>query len=392
MMIDIFKDYALQREELLARIAQELQLDKTRLEKMETAYNAVSETLKQDDDFFNNLEIEVYAQGSKRIGTTVKPINDEDFDLDTVLHIYDLYYNHSPEQVYNALVKALEKDSYYKTIMEKKKRCVRLNYKSDFHMDILPACMPNSYDKENIRIPEKALKNWSSGNPKGYGNWFLDIANSAKQPMLRHYSQILLEAKVEAEPLHEELYFKTPLQRAVQLFKRYRDIYFENKENEVSSIVITTLVASLYQQESSIFETIDNVARRIKENYLESVNKGVKFKVLNPVNSSEDFTDSWTNAHYQSFYNFIADFYEKWQNLKNSFETSKEDYIKLFGEGVYKKSLNEQFKTFSKSSSDIFAKSSGLIVGGNAYTNSQGNININQGVKNEPHHNFGGKY
>ena len=63
-MIDIFKDYVLQREELLARIAQELQLDKTRLEKMETAYNAVAEVLKKDDDFFNDLEIEVYAQGS----------------------------------------------------------------------------------------------------------------------------------------------------------------------------------------------------------------------------------------------------------------------------------------------------------------------------------------
>ena len=102
-MIDIFKDYVLQREELLARIAQELQLDKTRLERMETAYNAVADVLKKDNDFFNDLEIEVYAQGSKRIGTTVKPINDEDFDLDTVLHIYDLYCNHSPEQVYNAL-------------------------------------------------------------------------------------------------------------------------------------------------------------------------------------------------------------------------------------------------------------------------------------------------
>ena len=66
-MIDIFKDYVLQREELLARIAQELQLDKTRLERMETAYNAVAEVLKKDDDFFNDLEIEVYAQGSKRI-------------------------------------------------------------------------------------------------------------------------------------------------------------------------------------------------------------------------------------------------------------------------------------------------------------------------------------
>lgn len=32
-MIDIFDNYILQREELLARIAQELQLDKTRLER-----------------------------------------------------------------------------------------------------------------------------------------------------------------------------------------------------------------------------------------------------------------------------------------------------------------------------------------------------------------------
>lgn len=391
-MIDIFDNYTLQREELLARIAQELQLDKTRLERMETAYNAVAEVLKKDDDFFNDLEIEVYAQGSKRIGTTVKPINDQDFDLDTVLHIYDAYYRHSPEKVYNALVKALEKDSYYKTIMEKKNRCVRLNYKSDFHMDILPACMPNSYDKKNIHIPEKALKNWSSGNPKGFGDWFLNIANSVKQPILRQYSQLLLEAKVETEPLPEELYFKTPLQRAVQLIKRYRDVYFQNRDYPVSSIVITTLVASLYQSENSIFDTIDNVTRRIKENYLKAINNGYKFKVLNPMNSAEDFTDSWTDENYRRFYGFITDFYTKWQNLRTSFETGKEDYITLFWEGIYKKSLNEQFKTFSKSSSDIFAKSSGLIVTGNAFTNSKGSINTNNGIKNGDHHNFGGKY
>ena len=54
-MIDIFKDYVLQREELLARIAQELQLDKTRLERMETAYSTVAELLKKDNDFFDDL-------------------------------------------------------------------------------------------------------------------------------------------------------------------------------------------------------------------------------------------------------------------------------------------------------------------------------------------------
>ena len=352
----------------------------------------MSDLLKKDSDFFTNLDIEVYAQGSKRIGTTVKPINEEDFDLDTVLHIYDSYNNHSPENIYKALVKALEKDRYYKSIMEKKARCVRLNYKSDFHIDILPACMPNQYDKKNICIPEKALMNWSAGNPKGFAEWFLNVANSVEMSVLRNFSQVLLEAKVEAEPLPDELYFKTPLQRSVQLLKRYRDIYFQNKDYAVSSIVITTLAAQFYQRESSIFETIDNISRKINENYLQAIKAGHRFKVLNPINNDEDFTDSWTNQHYNSFYNFINSFYLKWQNLKTSFETGNEDYILLFGEGVYKKSLNEQLIAFSKNTSDTLSKSSAFIISGNAFTDSKGIINSNQGIKNELHHNFGGRY
>jgi hypothetical protein len=390
-MLDIFNDYVLQREELLARIAQELQLNRTRIEKMESAYNAVSEVLKKDEDFFDGLVIEIYAQGSKRIETTVKPINEEDFDLDTVLHIYDPYYNHSPEQIYTALVKALEKGGY-RDIMERKTRCVRLNYKGDFHMDILPACMPDALEKEMIKIPEKALKDWSSGNPKGFAKWFLDIANSVQESLLKKYSEILLEAQIETEPLPAEVYEKTPLQRAVQLMKRYRDIYFKSRDYRVSSIVITTLAAQFYQGENSIFESIDQMVARIRNGYDDSINSGYKFKVLNPVNRDEDFTDSWTDNHYQSFYNFISDFYKKWQSLKRSFEFSKNDYIELFGEGIYKKSLNEQILCFSQSTNNTLAKSSSLITGGTAYTNSKGQINKSEGSKNEPHHSYGGRY
>ncbi|MCO5286979.1 MAG: nucleotidyltransferase [Chitinophagaceae bacterium] len=391
-MIDIFENYVLQREELLARIAQELQLDKTRQERMESAYNSVAELLKKDEDFFDGLNIEVYAQGSKRIGTTVRPINDEDFDLDVVLHIYDLYYNYTPEQIYNALVRALEKNGYYKSIMEKKRRCVRLNYKGDFHMDILPGCMPNHFEKEMIKIPEKGTGNWSSGNPKGFSGWFLNVASKVGEPMLKKYERYLLKSQIETEELPKELYLKTPLQRAVQLIKRYRDIYFQNRDFRVSSIVLTTLSAKFYQEENSIFETIENIISRIGSNYIEAVNKGYRFKVLNPINSEEDFTDSWTYKNYESFYYFISDFYKKWQNLKDSFETGKQDYIELFGEGIYKKSLNEQFKMYSKSTLNPIAKSSGLIIGGNAYTNSKGDINLSTGIKNENHHNFGEKY
>ena len=45
---------------------------------------------------------------------------------------------------------------------------------------------------------------------------------------------------------------------------------------------------------------------------------------------------------------------------------------------------------FSKSSNDIFAKASSLITTGTAFTNVQGSINSNEGIKNGSHHNFGG--
>lgn len=390
-MIDIFSNYRLQREELLARIAQEIQLDKTRFERMETAYKAVYDLLKKDETFFKDLEIELYSHGSTRIGTPIKPINEDDFDLDMVLHIYDLHSNHKPADIYNALVRVIESDAYYKSICEKKNRCVRLNYKSDFHIDILPGCMISIYDKERLAIPERHLQQWSSSNPKGFGGWFLNIANSVQNSMLKVYSKMLIEAKIESEPLPENLYDKTPLQSAVQLIKRYRDLYFQNKNYPVSSIVLTTLMAKYYNGEDSIYDTIDKITLKIKTDYANAVKSNIRFKVLNPVNSDEDFTDSWTNNEYTTFNNFVTDFYNKWQKLKSSFEVGGKEFVELFGEGIYKKSLSEQIKTFSRSSKNEIIKANGLILGNSAFTNSKGQVNENQGIKNEQHHNFGEK-
>lgn len=390
MNIDLFKNYDLQREELLTRIAFELELDKTRREKMETAYNAISELLKNDDEFFKELEIVIYPQGSVMIGTTVKPINRDDFDLDTVLHIYDPHGNHTPEEIYNALVAALERSEVYESKMKKKNRCVRIDYKDDFHIDILPGCMVYIHDREKIAIPEKGLIRWTFSNPKGYGNWFLNIASMVKESMLSNFRTAMIEAKVETEPLPDDFYNKSPLQRAVQLVKRYRDIFFENKDYAVSSIVISTLLARMYEGEGSTFETIDNAIGRIISDYDLAVRSGKKFKIFNPVDTDEEFTDSWIDKHYESFYAFVTDFSQKWSNLKNSFETSKEDYIKLFGEGVYKQCLIGQEKCYAGLTEDKLSKASGLILGGKAHTDKHGQINSENGVKNQKHHNYGG--
>ena len=249
--------------------------------------------------------------------------------------------------------------------------------------------MPNTFDKENIKIPEKKLHGWSDGNPKGFANWFINVGNSQPEHLLKSYSETFLKANVDNEPLPNDTYLKTPLQRAVQLIKRYRDIYFQNKDNKVSSIVISTLTVQHYRQEVSIYETVDNVLFRIKSSYQDSLRYGDRFKVLNPVNSDEDFTDFWTSEHYSNFYEFIDSLYKNWQKIKESFEHGKNEYKVLFGENIYKDSLQAQLKAHSSTSKSNLIKSTGILLAGSAHTDVKGNITIGEGIKNRPHRNYG---
>ena len=394
-MEDIFKHYELQREELLARIAQHLQLDETRKGRMESAYRAISELLDQDQGFFKDLDIDVYPQGSVLTGTTVRPYKGCEFDLDIVVQINALYSHFTPAEIYNALLKKLEGDDRYSDKLEKKNRCVRINYANDFHMDILPGCIVFYQDKNVIRIPDRLLRDWAISNPKGFGEWFLARAAAIRRESVLqgYYNRMKVELRAQIEELpRDDFYSKSPLQRAVQLVKRYRDIYFsgDNADYATSSIVLTTLMGLNYQGEPSIYETIDNALNRIKLAYNLAQQNRIRFTITNPVNEQEHFTDSWTAAHYDHFYRFVEKFHREWNALKEGFDKSGQHYIELFDEGVYKESLQEQIKVLSKFSQSPVTRANGLIIGGKAFTDEVGQIRQDQGYKNTAHHNYGG--
>lgn len=392
MDFDLFKNYFLQREELLARIAQSLQLDESRKERMESAYRSVSATLNNDKGFFENTDVDVYPQGSVASGTTTRPLTGSEFDLDIVVHIKSIYSNYLPNQIYTELLKVLESDERYKDKIIKKRRCVRLKYANDFHMDIMPGCIRFVAGDNNIKVPDRELKNWVDSNPKGFVEWFLNRAKTLNKPsLLEEYRNLLINLKAKIQDLpNDNFYTKMPLQRAVQLIKRYRDIFFEKDDTySTTSIVLTTLMGQFYASENTIYETLENIAEKIVSGYQNALKSGERFKVYNPTNPDDEFTDKWTNKHYENFYAFIRDFYQRWSSMKNSFDSASNDYIRLFGEGIYKKSLQEQVVKMSKYSSDAMTKTNSLIIAGKAYTDTKGNINPNKGYKNDLHRNFG---
>ena len=337
-----FKNKNTQLDDLLARIAEEIQLDDTRKERMESAYRAIESLLNEDEGFFKNAIFEIYPQGSVRIGTTVKPTGKNEFDLDIVIHIIMNWEDYSPQFIYNELKRVLQNSDRYKDKVQLKNRCITLNYSGDFHMDILPGCQETNVDNDKLVVPDRELGDWTFSNPRGYGKWFIDKSNILKVSLLeKAYAMENLPA--------DEFSKKKPLQRAVQLIKMYRDEYFKsNPKMATSSIILTTIAGEFYDGEESIFDTIENIIYKIKQNFNILGLVGNRLKILNPVNSQEDFSDKWDDDKepelYEHFKKFIIHLDKQWQILKEENGVIEEaNTIKgLFGEKAFLRAQESQ--------------------------------------------------
>ena len=377
-----FKDPTTQLDDLLDKIAEGIQLDPTRKQRMESAYNAVNDWLNSDEGFFKKHPFEVYPQGSVRIGTTIKPLDRDEFDLDTVVHISGDWRKFTPQEIYSQLKRRIFEHTKYKEMAELKNRCLRLNYSSDFHMDVLPGIQQHIYDAQKLLIPDRILGAFTTTNPKGYGDWFLDKANSVKQS--------LLEKAYALEDLpDDDFQSKKPLQRGVQLIKRYRDEFFKvNDEYATSSIVLTTIAGHFYNSEDSIFYTIDNIINRI---LLESRKTNHRIKVVNPVNLEEDFTDKWDNdpMYYQEFIRFVKHLHQSWEELKTGGKgrVYEDRIIKgLFGDDAYGKGVriqNEKVERLRSKSKLQVDRKSGILTSGLVLGASTVKVNTFYGSKNK---------
>lgn len=329
-MRELFQNKNVQLDDLLDRMAEALQLDKTRYELMIQHYEAIKKWIETDEAFFKPFKYELYPHGSVRTRTTVKPIGKDEFDLDIALHLKTNYNTHTPEKIYNELKRRLKEHALYNEKIELKNRCIRLNYAGDFHIDILPGIQENEWDENKLRVPDRILKTWVSSNPRGYAKWFLQKTN------IIQFS--LLAKAMGTENLPSNDYEnKKPLQRGVQLIKRYRDIYFQKDDTfKTSSIVLTTIAGQFYNGEESIYLTVENIVNRI---LLHTRNMSGRIKVVNPVNSEEDFTDKWENepGYYRAFKAFSEHLYKEWQELKKENGVIPEGKILkgLFGDELY---------------------------------------------------------
>lgn len=339
------QDHDKQLDILLDAVCEKMHLPKTLREKVEKAYETIVNLIEEDEEFFKDLEPHMFPYGSYAIETTNKPWKKDEFDLDfAVFVIYDKT-KITRKDFLEKLFNLLDKHGTYQGKIELLRFCVRIQY-NGFHLDVMPGCYPfnSNYIME---VPDMKKMKWAYRNLKGYSDWFKNkyIKDEKEIRLFRHYEQLGYHTlRASSEPLPQAVPYITvqPIQKAVQLIKRARDIYFDLnnlQDYKTQSIILTTLVGQFYNNENNIYDTLNNVIQKVYE-LSEQFTSHTPIDIYNPVDIQENFSDKWKEPGkerlYTEFLKFAAYLKEKWEELKRQ-ETKKGrfDLMKdLFGSGV----------------------------------------------------------
>jgi len=311
---------------VLELMIEELDIPDSAYDKAVKRYEDIGVWFSREESSLVLNDPHVFSQGSFRLGTVIRPLNNEDdYDLDLACKLNNgiTKSTHTQKELKEIIGNELENYRIARQIKEKlkpKHRCWRLEYQDslNFHEDIVP-CIP-AIEKNKTYLFERMIKagvlrndaelisntavsitddrsefynavtpDWELSNPEGYAVWFDNRLKSFKTDVLME------KAKVDEIPLYKK---KTPLQSVIQLLKRHRDVMFvNNQDSKPISIIITTLAARAYKGENDVKTALENIIKKMGSYVHSSIPR-----VPNPVNPEEDFADRWSMVKYQHLF------------------------------------------------------------------------------------------
>lgn len=290
---------------LLDRIADELNITPTMMEKAIQSYQAVGEWIGDGLDY----EVVIKPQGSMNLGTVIRPIDDsDDYDMDLVCLLKDGYKLPS-EQLKKKVGDRLKENRTYQKMLEKEgKRCWTMQY-DEFHMDILPCSSKDKVYLPDVSTAIRLTHKLDNGlyidkysDPEAYHDWFVNRM-TGRNLVDKSFVYAERDTEIDKVPTYKR---RTTLQKAIQLLKRHRDIMFAGcGDNAPISIIITTLAAWAYNGESNVFDVLRNILSKMPEHIKQ---QDGMYYILNPVMEEENFADKWNENRKKAdaFFSWLA--------------------------------------------------------------------------------------
>lgn len=252
--------------EFEAFLKDEVNLNQSRIDRLNGHVKAVSEFLAQNLDSY----IKVERQGSYALRTMIKPVREhQEYDADILLFM-EHQQGWQARDYINALSNCLGKSGVYADKARRKTRCVMIDYAGDFHLDVVPCLAGND---GNLYICNHKTNQFEPTDGTGYREWFNEC-NS-----LTHGN----------------------LKRVTRLLKYLRD----HKGNYTApSVLLTTLVGNTVQSsyDSETFKSLPDALKTVSNHINDFLQANPWMpQIANPALPSEDFTRKWDQQKYENF-------------------------------------------------------------------------------------------
>lgn len=326
--------------DFLEGLAHQLDVPASRYEEAERRYHSVGDWLGREESSLKEHSPDVYVQGSFRLGTPIRPVNDEEhYDIDLVCEL-SLGKHETTQKDLKAML-GKEMQLYAKRYGMKDategRRCWTLEYAegAQFHLDALPAIpdgegrrvaleslhLSAEWSKSAIAITDTEYRTyhartteWPHSNPRGFTEWFRSRMKVAFNEQRRRIA-LEVHANVEDVPAYR---VKTPLQQVVQILKRHRDIRFaDNAEVKPISVIITTLAAKAYSNQADLGQALASILENMESHVL--MRNGV-YWIENPTDPAENFADRWQShpERKDAFFKWLQFAREDFENIASN--------------------------------------------------------------------------
>ena len=241
-------------ESLLEGISN-VDISPTMFEEATGHYQAIAKLFEE-----NGLNADFYPQGSFSTGTVVRPYNakDEDtfYDLDMVCLVKDVEkHETTPDELMGRVTGVLLNHGTYKDKCRLYPQCVTIEYarnesRPGFNLDIVVGVRPSGCDGlvyalrgiderwacQDLSLAKVDPASWMGSNPHALTDWF----HEKNRPFSEYNREARLKALVKSskgayatiEQVPDSM-DRSSLQRAIQIAKRARDIYYSHVADDI---------------------------------------------------------------------------------------------------------------------------------------------------------------
>lgn len=274
----------------------EVNLNPTRLEKLQDVVDAISSFLANQSDFAD-MYIDTIPAGSWAHRSIIKPVGETDeFDADVLLYITE-QNGWLPRDYVENLYAAFRNSSVYKPLAKRMKRCVRIDYAGDFHVDVVPYMERGGAHYITYRLEPEGEGRFELSDPEAFTAWFEERQRITGNNFVKAVRLMKYLRDYKNTFSCKSIILKTLLGNEVNAI----EVSFENS---IYSDVPTTLVTLLNKLAVSLPEDMP--------------------AVMDPGGTGDNFTDRYKDEwNYTNFRNMIMYYANKATQAINEIDRDK---------------------------------------------------------------------